>query len=110
MTREEAIQAVTRILVDYYQAERVYLVGSSARGEAHPESDLYFLVVVPDWCPREKLVAGGVHQALWSIPFPVDVVPFRRSTFEKRSGWVMALPAIALREGRLVYEASAVHT
>jgi hypothetical protein len=35
----------------------------------------------------------------------VDIVPFRHSTFEKRAGWLMSLPAIALREGRLVYAA-----
>lgn len=40
MTREEAIREVVRPLVDYYQPEKIYLIGSSARGEARPDSDL----------------------------------------------------------------------
>jgi len=35
----------------------------------------------------------------------VDVIPFRRSTFEARRDWLMSLPAIVARGGRLVYDA-----
>jgi len=105
MTREDAISKATEILVRCYSPERIYLIGSSARGEARPGSDLDFPIVVPDDAPRNSLWGVKVHQQLWEIPFGVDIVPFRRSTFERRSGWLMSLPAIALREGRLVYAA-----
>ena len=104
MTREEAIRSATEILARCYSPERIYLIGSSARGETRPDSDLDFVVVLPDEAPRELLWSAGAHQQLWEIPFGIDIVPFRRSTFERRSGWLMSLPAIALREGRLVYE------
>lgn len=103
MTREEAITRATDILVRCYAPERIYLIGSSARGEAGPASDLDFLVVLPDDSPRSLLWGAKAQQSLWEIPFGVDIVPFRRSTFENRAGWLMSLPAIALREGRLVY-------
>jgi hypothetical protein len=45
---------------------------------------------------------------LWDIPLPVDVVPFRHKTFDERARWLMSLPAIALREGKLEYDASVV--
>ncbi|MFN0165111.1 MAG: nucleotidyltransferase domain-containing protein [Bryobacteraceae bacterium] len=105
MTREEAISKATEILVRCYSPERIYLIGSSARGDARPGSDLDFLIVVPDAAPHGSLWGSKVHRQLWEIPFGVDIVPFRRSTFEHRSGWLMSLPAIALREGRLVYAA-----
>ena len=104
MTREQAIHEITLRLVNYYQPERIYLIGSTARGEEREESDLDFVVVVPEGTPRAKMF-GGVQQELWGIPFAVDVVPFRQSVFGERSGWVMSLPAIALREGRLLYDA-----
>lgn len=104
MTREEAIVKATEVLVRCYAPERIYLIGSSARGDAAPGSDLDFVVVVPDDTPPGSLWGRGVHEQLWEVPFGVEIAPFRRSTFERRSDWLMSLPAIALREGRLVYE------
>jgi predicted nucleotidyltransferase len=103
--RDDTVGEVVRRLVEHYRPERIYLFGSSARGDARPDSDLDFLVVLPDDTPREKLFDGSVYECLWNIPFAVDIVPLRRRTFEERSGWLMSLPAIALREGTLEYEA-----
>jgi predicted nucleotidyltransferase len=108
MTREDAVGEVVRRLVEYYQPERIYLFGSSARGDASSESDLDFLVVLPDNTPREAFFNGRIYERLWDIPLAVDIVPFRRKAFEERSGWLMSLPAIALSEGKLKYDAAAV--
>jgi len=43
-SQEEAIQEITRRLVKCYQPLKVYLFGSTARGEDGPDSDL-------DFCP-----------------------------------------------------------
>ena len=43
-SEEEAIQEITRRLVEYYQPLKVYLFGSTERGEGGPDSDL-------DFCP-----------------------------------------------------------
>jgi len=58
MTRDEAITEITRRLVEYYCAERVYLFGSVARGEDGRDSDLDFLVVEDD-IPAEKMRGGA---------------------------------------------------
>jgi predicted nucleotidyltransferase len=108
MRRKDAVQDVVARLVEYYQPERIYLIGSTARGEDRPDSDLDFVVVLPDDAPREKVIGGEIHQRLRGIPAAVDVIPFRHSTFEARAAWLMSLPAIALREGKLEYDASAV--
>jgi len=105
MTREQAIQEVTRKLVSFYDPLRVYLIGSSARGGAREESDLDFVVVVPDQTPVDRLFGGGIQRVLWEVPFAIDIVPLRESTFRHRAAWVMSLPAIALREGKLLYHA-----
>ncbi len=108
MTRQETIRDVVARLVEYYRPERIYLIGSTARGEDRPDSDLDFVVVLPDAAPREKVIGGEIYQRLRGVPAAVDVIPFRRSVFEARAAWLMSLPAIALREGKLEYDASAV--
>ena len=52
MTKREAIDEITRRLVEYYRPVRIYLFGSEARGDAGPDSDLDFCVVLPDDAPR----------------------------------------------------------
>jgi predicted nucleotidyltransferase len=108
MTRGETVDEVVRRLVEHYQPERIYLFGSSARGDARPESDLDFLVVLPDETPREKFLDGTIYERLWDIPLAVDIVPFHHRTFQERTNWLMSLPAIVQREGRLEYDAAAV--
>lgn len=97
MTRDDTVSEVVRRLVEHYRPEGIYLFGSSARGDARADSDLDFLVVLPNDTPRERLFDG----------LAVDVVPLRRSTFDERSEWLMSLPAIALREGKLKYDSTA---
>lgn len=48
MTREEAITEITGRIVEARRPVRVYLFGPVARGEEGPDSDLDFLVMVPD--------------------------------------------------------------
>ncbi|MBM3737662.1 MAG: nucleotidyltransferase domain-containing protein [Acidobacteria bacterium] len=108
MTREEATERITKAIVEHYAPEQVYLIGSTARGEARPDSDIDFVVVVPDDTPNEVFWNGEFWNSIRGIGYGVDIVPFYARDFEKRSTWLMSIPAIALREGRLLYEAKAV--
>ena len=105
MDRQETLREAVRRLVDYFQPERIYLFGSTARGDDRPDSDLDFLVVVPDDTPVRRF--WNVYRELAGLEISVDVKPFLHSDFEKRRDWLMSLPAIALREGKVVYEADA---
>jgi predicted nucleotidyltransferase len=105
VTRHEAIEEITRRLVEYYHPDRIYLFGSEARGEAGPDSDLDFLVVVPDDTPREVLRGKGLYSRLAGMGFAKDVVAWPRTDFEARAAHVVtSLPATVLREGRLLYD------
>ena len=107
MTKQEAIEETTRRLVEFYSPVRIYLFGSEARGDAGPDSDLDFLVVIPDDTPEEKLRPGAGLRAVGVIGFPKDIVPWRKTDFEERASWVVtSLPATVVREGRLLYEAA----
>jgi uncharacterized protein len=102
--RQAVIREAIRRMVEYFRPERIYLFGSVARGDDRPSSDLDFLVVLPDDAPKEHLF-GGIYPYLAGLGIAVDVVALRRSVFEARKGWLMSLPAVVLREGRLVYHA-----
>ena len=105
MTREEAIADITDKLVQFFQPIRIYLFGSAARGDDGPDSDLDFLVVVPDDVSEEKLRPGAVRRALGGTGFAKDIVPWRKTDFEQRAAWVKAsLPATVVCEGKLVYD------
>jgi predicted nucleotidyltransferase len=109
MTREQAIAAITDRLVEYYRPERIYLFGSEARGDAGPDSDLDFCVVVRDDAPAELLRDGGIYSVLRGMGFPKDIVPWRRSDFEARAAHVRtSLPATIVREGKLLYDSRPV--
>jgi len=106
MTRDEAIAEITRRLIDFYRPVRIYLFGSVARGDDGPDSDLDFLVVVPDNASDERLRSDVGRRAVRGTGFAKDIVPWRQTDFEQRAAWVKtSLPATVLREGRLLYDA-----
>ena len=72
MTRNQTIAEITRKLVGFYNPARIYLFGSVARGKVGPNSDLDFLVVVPDDTPEEQLGTGAA-------PGPSSVEPIGRA-------------------------------
>jgi uncharacterized protein len=93
-SKQQAIEEITRRLVEFYTPVRIYLFGSEARGEAGPDSDLDFLVVVPDDAPEDKLRPGAGRRAVRGTGFAKDIVPWRKTDFEDRAAWVKSsLPA-----------------
>ncbi len=109
ITRDAAISEITRRLIDVCQPLRIYLFGSVARGDDGPDSDLDFLVVVPDNAPDDIFHTGKLVRALWGIPCAADVIPWRQTDFDGRATFVVAsLPATVIREGRLLYDARPV--
>lgn len=108
MNRDEAIQEVTRRLVEHYHPDRIYLFGSAARGDDGGDSDLDFCMVLPD----EVVKDGGrlgVRSVLRGLGTAVDVVCWGASDFDARGAHVAAsLPATVIREGRLLYDARTV--
>ncbi len=83
--------------------ERIYLFGSTGRGETHPDSDLDFCVVVRDDTPVETRESGEFSYRRRDIGWPLDVLVFTRSYFDGHSRTPGSLPATVLREGTLIY-------
>lgn len=96
---------VVRRLVEVYAPERIYLFGSTARGDSDVDSDLDVMVVVADSTPEPLRSAGRAYQALWGVGVAVDVLIWTRSAFDARLHLNASLPATIVREGRLLHAA-----
>jgi len=96
---------VVRRLIEAYAPERVYLFGSTARGDAGPDSDYDLLLVVSDDAPPERKRSRLAYQTLWGTDTAVDVLVWTRSSFDRRLHLPASLPATIIREGRLLHAA-----
>ena len=90
-------------VVRHFDPDLVILFGSRARGDAHPDSDWDLLVVVPDDTPPERRTLAAACAAVAGWGGAADVIPCRRSAFERRRRVIGALPQIAAGEGVVVH-------
>jgi predicted nucleotidyltransferase len=105
LDRDPLLSEIIRRLVEAYQPERVYLFGSTARGDARPDSDYDLLVVVPDDAPPERRDSKLAYEVLWGVRASVDAVVCSSRWFHARTHLKASLPGTVLREGRLLHAA-----
>jgi predicted nucleotidyltransferase len=105
LERDPKLAEVVRRLVDAYQPERIYLFGSTARGDVGPDSDYDLLVIVPDEATAVRQDSDLAYRALRGTGIAADVLVWPRTRFEHRKHVVASLPATVLREGRLLHAA-----
>ena len=85
------------------QAERIYLFGSQASGQAGPGSDYDLLVVVPrSDLPRHQREAFS-YDLLWGLTVPVDVIVLTRAEFQRLAQVKTSLAATAKAKGIILY-------
>jgi len=101
-----AIDKAARILAAATAPSKVILFGSYARGEAHEDSDVDFLVIEREVTNRR---AEMVHlrRLLRPLRIPVDVVVASEKEVEDWGGLPGTALYWALREGEVVYEEAA---
>ena len=94
---------IVRRLVEVYQPERIYLFGSTARGEAGPDRDYDLMVVVSDETPPQLRDSSRAYEALWGLPRSGDILVWTRTAFDCRLHLKASLPSTILREGKLLH-------
>lgn len=85
-------------------AERVYLFGSHARGDAGPDSDLDFLVVVSASLKTRYERAVEARGFVRDVFFPKDIIVLTRAEWEKALKAPCSLSSTVLREGLALHE------
>lgn len=84
------------------KAEQILLFGSYARGQAHEDSDLDFLVIEPTVENRAREMIR-LRRALRPLRVPVDVLVYSRSEVNQWGQQPGTALYWALREGRVVH-------
>ncbi|MGD9883950.1 MAG: nucleotidyltransferase domain-containing protein [Reyranella sp.] len=101
--QSDALNRALARIVEVMQPEAIWLFGSRARGDAHDDSDHDLLVVVADDAPAERRSLDATARVPRDPGVGLDIVPCRRTVFERRKGQVGTLSWLAAHEGRLVY-------
>ena len=99
-------QIVSRI-VEASHPERVVLFGSRARGEPRSESDYDLLVIKKSDEPRYRR-AVPLYEALVGLLANVDIMVYTPKEVSEWSDLPEAFVTTAVREGKALYEATAV--
>ena len=96
------LDRIVASIVDTVAPEKIILLGSTARGDAHADSDVDLLVVKDQCRPRET--AARVYRGLPRPRPAVDVVVAWPEDLVRHrdSHWLVIAPA--LREGRTIHE------
>ena len=100
---EDVLDIMTDRIVRGFQPERIILFGSHARGDAHDESDIDLLVVMPDGTDRRQ-IAIAIHSALSGLGVAKDVVVTTPDLIARYGDLVGTVLRPALREGKVLYE------
>jgi predicted nucleotidyltransferase len=91
-------------LVAYFKPQRIILIGSVARGESGPDSDIDLVVVLDDDVSPEMLKAKAVAEARAGYHGPVDIILCRASKLKERARAIGSFAHQVLRDGVAVYE------
>jgi len=105
LATDRRLARVVQRLVEAYRPERIYLFGSSARGDRGPDSDYDLMVVVGDDASPERRRSRLAYQRLWGTGIAADVLVWTRTRFDSRLHLRASLPSTVLREGKLLYAA-----
>lgn len=97
---------IIRRIVEVAHPDKIILFGSAARGEARPGSDLD-LLVVKSGVHRRKL-AQEIYLHLFGVGQVIDIVVVTPEDIERYGHSPGLILEPALREGKIVYERTAM--
>ena len=95
----EAARLIGRRLGQALRPDAIFLFGSHARGDAGPDSDLDFMVVVPESPHPRYLRSVEARRIVGDIFSPKDIVVLTRQEWEAERRVVCSLASTVLREG-----------
>lgn len=103
MISKEKIQEATQKLVEAYNPMAIYLFGSYAWGKPNVDSDLDFMVILPDEIAITRDLRVKSSYALWDVKIATDVLFKHKLNFDQRATHPSTLEHKIKTEGIIVY-------
>lgn len=97
---------VTVLITEQFDASRIVLFDSVARGDDGPDSDIDLLVVLPIVGRRHDATVS-VLTALRDLPVPVDIVVVDSTRFDEEAH-TPGIVRVAMREGKTLWQSANV--
>ena len=102
MIDENEIERVAIRLGNASNAVRVILFGSHARGEAHKDSDVDFMIIAESDLPRFKR-SRELYKLFRPYPFGMDLVVYTPEEIERGKKSSVSFISTVLKEGKTLY-------
>ena len=99
----DLLTEAVRRLKEEFQPEEIFLFGSHAWGTPTDDSDLDFMVIVPQSDERPIRRMQRAHRCLRGIGFPKDVLVNTRAEFNRYRHLRASLSYKIAHEGRKLY-------
>jgi predicted nucleotidyltransferase len=104
---EQDLRDIARRIVAAADPEKIILFGSAVRGTVGPNSDLD-LLVIKGGSYDHSTVARDIYRCLRDIKYAKDIVLVTPEEVKQYRDCFALVICPALREGRVIYERSAV--
>jgi predicted nucleotidyltransferase len=105
MISQQTIDDAVQRLIAAAHPAKVILFGSYARGEASDDSDLDFLVIVPNLANKHEEMVR-LRRALRPLRIPVDVLVASKAEVDEWGHLPSTTLYWALTEGKVLHEAA----
>ena len=104
MLDQKTLDDIIRRIVEVAQPEKIILFGSAARGDMNRHSDVDLLIIKE--CANPLELMGQIYQNLHRVGAAIDAIVVTPQAVERYKDSHALVIKPALREGRIVYEAS----
>jgi predicted nucleotidyltransferase len=103
---QDALDEMTRRIVDRFHPDRIILFGSYVKGEPTEDSDLDFLIVMPvEGSRRSK--ANEIDLTLADRIVPVDLIVVTPEQYDRQKDMIGTIVREAVLDGKVIYERAA---
>jgi len=102
---QQAIQEITRRLIEASHPKKIILFGSFARGDFNENSDIDILVIEETVASKHTEMVR-LRKVLRGILIPIDVLVISENEFSERSTTPSNIYYWAKKEGKTLYEAA----
>ncbi len=104
LLKKKTIDEVTLRLINEFHPEKIFLFGSNAWGKPDKNSDLDFMVIIPESNTTPVKRSSRAYKCMRGIRFPIDILVKTTKEFNEYAEVFASLESQILEKGKILYE------